>query len=359
MNLADYLSELLGQHDEVSVPGLGCFIRERIKGYYSDREAKFYPPQHQVKFVPIPKDNDDVFTQYVADKKNISLASSKYFAEKFVAKLRDDATRGKYVFADLGIFTMEHGYLVFRPYDKITDDPAFYGYPQVSLYKASETSLGTQPAPVLERAAAQVTAGAYVDESPSVPILTHKPLQQPANFVQQPEYFDEEPETRRRVSIWFILIMIIVAIAGGLFATYKFFPDTFVRINAAYHSIINHKDSTISVMRHNAADTIKKQNAVKDSAKLKAADDAAIADTIRHSRFEVIEHSYAKYPLAFAAVKNLKAHGVEAKILTDVPGPLLKVSVGTFKTYEEAVAAKETLVAAKKIKENSQILPIQ
>jgi hypothetical protein len=105
MNLADYLSELLGMHDEVSVPGLGYFVRERITGYYNDSEAKFYPPHHRVKFVPELREND-TFTQYVADKKNISLASSKYFAEKFVAKLRDDASRGNYIFAGLGQFHM-------------------------------------------------------------------------------------------------------------------------------------------------------------------------------------------------------------------------------------------------------------
>src|ERR1700744_4003433 len=103
MNLADYLSELLSQHDEVSVPGLGYFVRTRVNAYYDEREGLFSPPYHQVKFTPQPKD-DDTFVQYVADKKNISLASSKYFAEKFISKLKEQALAGKYLFADLGLF---------------------------------------------------------------------------------------------------------------------------------------------------------------------------------------------------------------------------------------------------------------
>src|ERR1700743_1058914 len=103
MNIADYLSELLSQHDEVSLPGLGYFVRERVNGYYNDRLAKFYPPHHRVKFVEELRD-DDIFVQYVADKKNISLASSKYFVEKFISKLKEDAIAGTYIFSDLGQF---------------------------------------------------------------------------------------------------------------------------------------------------------------------------------------------------------------------------------------------------------------
>ncbi len=146
MNLADYLSELLGQYEEVSVPGLGYFVRERVNGYYNDKEARFYPPYHRVKFLPQLKD-DDTFAQYVADKKNIALASSKYFAEKFVSKLKEQALAGKYLFADLGLFYTDHDQLVFKPNDKIADDPSFYGYPPINIYKV--TQLGdahTQPA---------------------------------------------------------------------------------------------------------------------------------------------------------------------------------------------------------------------
>ena len=138
MNLADYLSELLGQREEVNLPGLGCFVRERVNGYYNDKEEKFYPPYHHVKFVPESRD-DDTFAQYVADKKNISLASSKYFAEKFISKLRDDAAKGSYPFADLGTFYTDEDELIFKPNDKIASDPAFYGYPAIKINKVRQT----------------------------------------------------------------------------------------------------------------------------------------------------------------------------------------------------------------------------
>src|ERR1700712_1251345 len=157
MNLADYLSELLAQYEEVSVPGLGYFVRERVNGFYNDKDSKFYPPYHKVKFVPQPKD-DDTFAQYVADKKNISLASSKYFAEKFVAKLREQALTGKYLFADLGLFYTQQDQLVFKANDKVTDDPAFYGYPPLTVFKPGQTVNDQYARPSFADAPGQVAA---------------------------------------------------------------------------------------------------------------------------------------------------------------------------------------------------------
>ena len=41
MNLADYLSDLLEENAEVSVPGLGYFVREHVGAAYNEAEARF------------------------------------------------------------------------------------------------------------------------------------------------------------------------------------------------------------------------------------------------------------------------------------------------------------------------------
>jgi hypothetical protein len=135
MNLAEYLSELIGRYDEVSVPGLGYFVRERVNGRYDEQEGKLYPPFHEVKFVPEPK-NDDTFAQHVADKKHISLASSRYFTEKFVGKIREQAATGRYPIADLGSFQAGDNHeLVFVPSDTILADADFYGFEPIGISK--------------------------------------------------------------------------------------------------------------------------------------------------------------------------------------------------------------------------------
>lgn len=68
MDIANYLSELLGRYTEISVPGLGCFSRLRVNGYYDDVQATFYPPGHELHFDQEIKD-DEVLTRHIAEKK--------------------------------------------------------------------------------------------------------------------------------------------------------------------------------------------------------------------------------------------------------------------------------------------------
>ena len=339
MNLADYLSELLGMHDEVSVPGLGYFVRERINGYYNDGEAKFYPPHHRVKFVPELRE-DDIFTQYVAEKKNISLASSKYFAEKFVAKLRDDASRGNYIFAELGQFRMLGDQLVFKPYDKIAADPAFYGYEPINVYKKNEPSFG---APV-KSYFAQPEPQAVIDHTTPPPATVYEPER------VEEEYYEEE-EQKRGVSLWAIILIALVVLGVAAFGVYHFFPD---KVNALYNKVTGKQDTVVTVKQVKTTDTIKKAPTEDTLTKT--------APIINKDRWEIIESSFNKMPYAAFEVKKLQGRGVaDAKVLTDAPGPRIKVSAGTFNSNKEADSIMRLLVRSKKISRKSylQLLPIQ
>ncbi|MDP9078328.1 MAG: hypothetical protein M3O71_12925 [Bacteroidota bacterium] len=347
MNLADYLSELLGQYEEVSVPGLGYFVRERVNGYYNEKESRFYPPYHKVKFVPQPKD-DDTFTQYVADKKNISLASSKYFAEKFVSKLREQALTGKYLFADLGLFYTDQDQLVFKPNDKITDDPAFYGYPPLNIFKQAQ-----QPNAPYQKPSYTEPAPTSVSSTP------------PVQAAEDDHFYEEETGGRKRVNVWMIVLIIITVVVLALFGVYKFFPTAFDKLGTTFGR--SKADTAVPVYRHEvkpvAADTTKKEQP-KDTTKVipAQAPPAATVDTTKHERFEIIENKFRREVDAEFEVKKLKAKNVtNAKVLTkqEAPGTRFKVSVGTFYTYNEAAAARDVLIKAGKIRANSTILEIK
>lgn len=347
MNLADYLSELLGQYEEVSVPGLGYFVRERVNGYYNDKEARFYPPHHKVKFVPKPKD-DDTFAQYVADKKNISLASSKYFAEKFVSKLKEQALTGKYLFADLGLFYTEQDQLVFKANDKITDDPAFYGYPQLNIYKQGQ--------PLNEQNSRPAFANT-VAAAPPVPI-------QPV--IDEP-YFEDEADRKKGLSVWMIILIAVTAIALAIFGIYKFYPEAFDKVGAVFNRSANKADTGASVYRHEVkADTVKKAaHAQAKDTTLKAtgpvAQPTAAVDTVKQPSWAIIVKTFRQERFATEEVNKLKAKNVDAKILTkeQAAGPRLKISVGIYSTQAEAEAAKTVLVNAGKIPKDSYSLQLK
>jgi len=343
MNLADYLSELLGLHDEVSVPGLGYFVRTRVNAYYDEKDSKFYPPYHQVKFVPQPKD-DDTFTQYVADKKNISLASSKYFAEKFIGKLKEEAAKGKYLFADLGLFYADKDQqLVFKPNERVAADPAFYGYPEINMNKLGQPISPGDAKPVF-------TA------TTSTPVATAPPVQ----TIQQPQYFEEETEHKRSVSVWLIILIALAVIALAIFGVYKFYPPATAKINELYHKVIGKQDDTTVQVSKPAikTDTAKKVTPIKDTTAKTIIPPVTPADTVKKSAWAVIVMACNTPQVAETAVKHYKALGlINARSLnvSEIPGTKIKVAGGVFFNQNEADSLKLLWIKQGKIPSASYV----
>ncbi len=347
MNLADYLSELLGQQDEVSVPGLGYFMRTRINAFYNDAEGRFYPPYHQVTFVPQPKD-DDTFAKYVADKKNISLASSQYFVEKFITKLREEAAKGKYLFADLGSFQGEPDHLVFKPNDRIPADPEFYGYTPVEVFKVGQPLSVDSRQPVFEH----VKNGTQPVQAGPAAVAV------PPHAVQQPDYFDEDAEPKKRLSIWTIVIIALVVLAVGVFALFELKPAVFDSIVDEYHKLTDKKDTVQAVIRHEVKqakkDTAKKMPVTADTS-AKPAITPLKQDTVPKPasiRYEAVAEEASHEKVAEADVKRLKSLGFDAYILPYIPGTglLKKISVGQYPTKEAADSVINALVKSRVIK---------
>lgn len=351
MNLADYLSELLAQQDEVSIPGLGCFVRTRVNAYYNSSEGRFYPPHHEVNFVGQPKE-DDTFAQYVADKKNISLASSKYFIEKFVAKLREDASRGKYLFADLGTFRSDLDQLTFKPNDKIHADPAFYGYAAVDIHRLNQPlpSSGQRgaglPQPVNTSSLVQPTAPEAATE-PAV-MLSH-----------QPQYYEEEVEQKRGTSVWLIILIVLLVMAAAFFGVYKFYPSLFEKAKTEFNKITGKTAAAPAVIRRKiAADTVKKSLPLSDTAS-KSVTSSMLADTAVSRHYEVLADDLQYLEQANAAVKQLKAKGYDAHIDLTAIGPRIKVVIGSYPSYDAADSAEKALVKTGIIKKHYYPLEIR
>src|SRR5476651_2579323 len=105
MDIAYYISDLLGQQGELSVPHLGYFAQIRKPAFYDDVAKKFYPPQYVVQFDPQVIDGDDSLAEYITGLKKISIASSKYFIEKYIVSLKNQVVIEDIPFADLGKFS--------------------------------------------------------------------------------------------------------------------------------------------------------------------------------------------------------------------------------------------------------------
>jgi uncharacterized protein YxeA len=377
MDVAYYLSELLMQNGEVTVPGLGYFVQIKVDGYYDNTENKFYPPTNKIQFDQQYHD-DDVLLQYIAEKKKISLASSKYFTAKFIDNLRQEAMVKEVPLADLGTLHFQDSKLHFKPKAVLPVDPAYYGYQPVEISKLGGTSFHEQlekemPHPTY------VSVPPLLDPEPAVPIGA-PPVQEPTTaqediFTPQPGYntqpasnheeefifhgrgYSDEEAEKNHNWIWITITVIVVLAIIGAFALYKLKPAAFNRLIGAQQSSavilkasVKH-DTTKTVTPVIKADSTAKKITVDTTAKPASVNTTVSGIDSTKVRFEVIGTSTETLPAAYKAVDNYKSLGIEAHIVDPTPGKRkFKVSLGTYATHAEAIDAINALVKTGKVK---------
>jgi cell division protein FtsN len=367
MDVGYFISELLAQHGNVSVPGLGYFARTRVNGHYSEREGKLYPPSYSVQFNPQAVE-DETLAQYIVDKKNISLASSKYFTEKFITNIKLQAQSAETALGDLGWFYTEGAQLFFRPNTGLSNDPDFFGYQPVNLHKLSS-------APVVPEPAASVNPA--VKEEYTVP--TAVPQQQEETDGYRFET-DEEHEAylinltrkRKRNSTIVFVVLAILLTALVVYLVNRYNPSIFnleakkpkatkteavinARVEQPLDSTITAKDTAKTSVKPDsiATTTIK---AVKDTV---AKTPAPVNNIIAGPRYEIMGGSFKDLKEANTAIENYKKLDVVARIVEDAPGKRVKLTLGTFKTRAESEAARKELLKFKKVSKDIYSLEIK
>lgn len=356
MDVGYFISELLAQHGDVSVPGLGYFTHTRVNGYYNEREGKFYPPTYSVQFDPRGIE-DEILTQYIADKKNISLASSKYFTEKFINSIKLQAQNDEAPLADLGWFYTEGTQLYFRPNTNINTDPDFFGYQPLTLHK-----LGNAPA-VSEPVSSYASPAG---ETHAAPIAVPTQEETTEGFAYDTDEDDaaeliRQSHRKRRNAIITFVILAVLFTAAAVFLVNKYDPSVF-NLNASQpkaapkSTVINARVDTGEVK-----DTVKTAvpadtALAKDTVTVKdtvAKTPAAVNNITTGPHYEILGGSFATVKDANKAIRNYKTLGIEARILENVPGRKRKVTLGTYRTKAEAIAAQEKILNTKKIKAGS------
>nr|WP_067055572.1 SPOR domain-containing protein [Mucilaginibacter sp. L294] len=360
MDVGYFISELLAQHGEVSVPGLGYFARTRINGRYNEKEGKLYPPSYSVQFDPQAVE-DETLAQYIVDQKNISLASSKYFTEKFINNIKLQAQSAETALGDLGWFYTEGSQLFFRPNTGLSTDPDFFGYQPVNLYKLGSAPVVTETdtTPVEEEYTAPVAVPQQQEETDGYRFETDE---------EHEAYLVELARKRSRRST--ILFVVLALLFTGLvvYLVNRYDPSVF-NLEAKKPKVTK-TEAVINAKVEQPADS-----AVKDTAKTGAKNDTgalkentpakdtlskvspAQADSIGFPRWEVMAASFKTVQAANTTIKNFQTLGYTAHIVEDAPGPRVKVSLGTYKTRKEATNAINTLQKDKKI--SKEIYPLE
>ena len=214
MDVSLYISDLLKQNGEITVPGLGFLVRARMSAYYNDAEGKFYPPYHQVQFDPQDIE-DDALPQYIAERKNISLASAKYFTEKYIEDIKHEALVKEVSVADLGWFYMNQATMAFKPNNEFTEDASLFGLEPVEIRKQRKKPLAKARAP----------QPVVVEEIPNI-TFTSKVVEQETSDERFPSLLQldkvHEQRVKRRYVILYTLITLVLVLGLAFLAVYQF-----------------------------------------------------------------------------------------------------------------------------------------
>ena len=100
--LSKMIGELLLDHEEVGLPGLGAFLAEMVPASFSDRGYTINPPYRRVTFIP-SRSEDDSLVELYAQSNGIDYDQSKAILQHFLEEAKRELLEKKVVvFPGLG-----------------------------------------------------------------------------------------------------------------------------------------------------------------------------------------------------------------------------------------------------------------
>ena len=313
MDIGFYIAGLLREQDEVSIPGIGTFMKVRIAGSYDQVSNSFIPPSQKLSFKNSAS-GYNALTAYISSKKNLSVSSSEYFIKKFSSNVFELLNSSGFAeIKPLGTIHKKKEKLLFEASGSFEIVGNFYGLKPVIDHKSKDTSVAE-------------------------------------DAIQQEEETDETGNGRFKMVL--ALSMLIIVIGGMLLYTNN--PAAYNLVQKLKSNIFPTAGSSIpesAPIKEQAIalpDSITKTGTDSMSADSQALKtkiptntiktESAIetANSAREITYEIIGAAFARKNEAEIYIKKIQAKGIQAKIVENMPGALIKISLGSFKDEQSA-----------------------
>lgn len=185
--LAKMVGELILDHDEVALPGLGTFVAEMVPASFSDKGFTINPPYRKLSFRQ-REGSDRRLIEFYAAANHVDQVQAEKMISRFVGELRSELTSKKsIVFPKLGkLRATRENHFFFVPDEDLSIYPEGFGLVPVSLKSHQETAeevseairnLKDIVAPDADSSSSQETVPQ--PEPQPVPQSVHQPVQQP------------------------------------------------------------------------------------------------------------------------------------------------------------------------------------
>lgn len=332
MDISNYLVELIVEKGQVIVPGLGRFFKKRKPGYYDEASKTYFPPNGEIVYVAEYL-HDDKLVHLISQKADTSLTSAYAILDEYIREIKLALKTGEVILNGIGTLKTDDGQIRLTSEKQANLSEDFFGLPAVDTL--SERLVGQEG-----------------EE-------TYSLAQQALNTSLPDELFEREP---KRGVLAIIMGIIAVVILAGVIGLYVARPDVYknlvnqIQIYMPQQSPtpiapVSPKNQTPSAIALQKADSIYKNNDIESKLKKEGFDVEKVKDSTNISvktnviatrgniKYEIIIGLYIRREDAVKRVSQLKANGIDAHIVDDADGPMIKISCATL--YSDAEAEKE------------------
>jgi nucleoid DNA-binding protein len=393
MDILQYLTKLVENQKEVGVSGLGTFYKKKSPGRYDVNMHSFIPPSLTLQFTREVTENR-IFEDYVSKDRNISVESASYFIKQFADDITTRLNQNETVnLGNLGVLKNVEGQTLFYPKNAPESGVEYYGLPQVKEDYNQHSSVAPQEEPNLPGPDNKVTQdedpvkepildpivnsliqpdiveenkdtiledviqeNLSEEENPGIEEETVFDQKEPladlpnqgiaASYIissqQRENSYPENNKVSNGMPLYLKLILLVVVLLIAFFAIYYMYPNTVnntAETKAPVAASVPIAPVNIDTM---ASDSL----ALKDTL---AAEETSTKDTISTTpgaattmlpaatTYEVIGSSPYRLIEAEQFIQTMKTkHGITAKIVSQIKGKKIKVSIATFKTKKQA-----------------------
>jgi hypothetical protein len=329
MEISFNIKDLLQNNNQVILPGLGVFYKNRIEGFFDEAKNAFFPPKETIEFTPSETsgitESEDPLLTFICNSKNVSRVSATYLLEKYVEDLKKRFQEtGELTFEDVGKLKLQDSKIVLEAEESEKTGTSFFGLPVFTLP---------------ERTVENTTL--------SLPDTNFTLAEQALSAAVSDEELAPEPKSKS----WLYILLLLIIVALGLCTLYLLRPDIYNNIlhpNQHQPEIKNVIPVVTPEERETLiADSIYKDDVVKnlesggfDVEKVKDSTDVTVNKKVvpnnNNIRYEIIIAAWQTRSKAEAHLKKLKENGINAHIVEDADGLLVKISAATLYNQQDA-----------------------
>lgn len=344
MDIAQYISDLLNQHSEVSLPGIGTFFKRNVSAVYNEADSTYYPPSYKIDFRS-EEVSDSKLISHIVENKHISESSASYFIERFCENIKKSIEQESNAsISPLGtLIKKDDSYY-------LESDSTYAGLGYFGLSPIKELEISQRDHALADAAA--------ITSNVSVPS-------------------EEESTGGSKTFLIILSILLALGILAGL--AYYFYPQYFKNLvpkenkepvkkvvvpaikQDSIQESVAFADSIIRNLEEQGLEGEVEKAPDSINITTKAAPVTQTPDTVETKPrpakvYEVIVASFGLKREAEQSVKNLRKKGIDAKIVVDKNKPKFKVSIGTFTTM--SAANKENKRVQEGVRKDSWILTV-